>query len=217
MATRRPSVPKAKFGAGLAPEPVVKSSTPDPGSGAHLTEASQPAASGASKPRERRATTAPTTRRHEDGVVHTSTPGPVPARRFSGRLIVLLVSLVVITIFLVPSVRLYLEQRAEITALQEDIAAKELAQKEFETQLQRWDDPAFVKQQARDRVSMLMPGETGYWVYGADESTELVGGAAESNGSTTAKDATTVTDTPWIDALWTAVQSSAKVQAAPAP
>ncbi|MFQ4147751.1 septum formation initiator family protein [Arthrobacter sp. LAPM80] len=239
MATRRPSVPKAQFPTGIgsapgkpAPKPAVESATPGPGHNATPAEGGgSPSAekSGSAKAaraksgkgkaagRERQLASGPNRRSHQDGVVHAAADRPVPARSFSGRLLVLGLVMGVVTLLLAPNVHTFLEQRAEITALRNDIVAKEAQQSANQAELARWDDPAYIKQQARDRVSMLMPGETGYWVYGSN-GVMAIDGAAAAGKQATAKSATEITVVPWVDSLWSAVQESAKVKApAPAP
>lgn len=246
MATRRPSVPKATFTAGIgsaadkaAEKAAQPSTTPEPGSDGSPTHRGGKAGSGttgngtagkagsgksgtgaAGGKNERQRASGPNSRSHQDGVVHDSGNSPVPARSFSGRLLVLGLAMGVVTLLLAPNVHTFLEQRAEISALHADIAAKEAQQDAYASELARWDDPAYIKQQARDRVSMLMPGETGYWVYGAngvealDDSVDAAKAAAVQ--ATTAKNATSLSVEPWVDSLWDAVQKSAEVQTAPA-
>ncbi|WP_347110293.1 septum formation initiator family protein [Paenarthrobacter sp. S56] len=95
---------------------------------------------------------------------------PVPAKAFSGRLLALAVVMIAITIMLAPTVRIFLEKRSEISALEAEIASKQAEQADLNKQLSRWQDPNYVKQQARDRINMVMPGETGYWVFGGHEA-----------------------------------------------
>ncbi|WP_434618063.1 FtsB family cell division protein [Arthrobacter sp. A5] len=131
-------------------------------------------------------------------------PRPVPARAFSGRLLALAVVLLTITVLLAPSVHTYLQQRAQITALSQDIAAKTQQQSDLKSELSRWSDPAYIKQQARDRVNMVMPGETGYWVYGAD------GISAQPEKSMDSKSqAAPNGNLPWVDGLWESIKRSA--------
>ncbi|MHA7306247.1 FtsB family cell division protein [Arthrobacter sp. TMN-49] len=216
MATRRPSVPNAQFTAGMGgtPEPTA---TPVAAQDSGPAESPATRAPGSSEPHTRQRASAPNSRNRRDGVIYTAGNSPVPARRFSGRLLVLGLTMGVVTVLLAPNVHTYLQQRAEISALRADIAAKEAQQGAYSAELLRWDDPAYIKQQARDRVSMLMPGETGYWVYGANgvaatqDSVDAAKAAAVQ--ATTAKKATEVTVEPWVDALWGAVQKSAEVQA----
>lgn len=146
---------------------------------------------------------------------------PVPARTFSGRLLVIGLLMVVITVVLAPNVSTFLQQRAEIAALEADIAAKKNLNSNYQTELNRWDDPEYVKQQARDRVSMLMPGETGYWVYGANGTENQNPALAPANSA--AIESTSVSSEPWVDGLWKALVKSAqpevekKAASTPAP
>ena len=220
MATRRPSVPKAQFTSGLkgAPEapadPAPKSTTTAPDSGARPTNAK-------ADKRERQPTSKPQSRDTQDGVIHPAGNSPVPARSFSGRLIVLGITMGVVTILLAPNVHTFVTQRTEIAQLREDISARQAQQDAYASELQRWDDPAYIKQQARDRVSMLMPGETGYWVYGGEDVEGAQNSVDEAKAAaveaTTAKKATEATEDPWVDSLWDAVKKSAQVQAPAAP
>ncbi len=221
---RRPSVPKAHFTAGMGGASAKagsgtkdSSTTPAPGSGVPPTSGAGAAGGKTAEKRVRKTASGPNSRNRQDGVVHAAGNSPVPARSFSGRLLVLGLTLGVFTVLLAPNVHTFLQQRAEISELRENIAASQSQLDQYEGELARWDDPAYVKKQARDRVSMLMPGETGYWVYGAngvdgpDKSAEEAKAAAAK--ANTAKNATQLSVQPWVDSLWDAVQKSAQVQA----
>ncbi|MGJ9403205.1 FtsB family cell division protein [Arthrobacter sp. KK5.5] len=125
---------------------------------------------------------------------------PVPARSFSGRMLALAVVLVAITILLLPSVGTYMTQRAEMGELRESIAAKQAEQAELNEQIARWDDPVYIKQQARDRINLVMPGERKYMVIGSAGEDPVV--ESQSPGEVR-------TDLPWVDALWDTVKRSA--------
>lgn len=125
---------------------------------------------------------------------------PVPARAFSGRMLALAVILVVVTVLLLPSVGTYMSQRSEIAQLQSSIAEKQQQQDDLKTQISRWDDPAYVKAQARNRINLVMPGEKKYMVVGATGDDSAVG--PQSVGDVR-------TDLPWVDSLWDTVVRSA--------
>lgn len=239
MATRRPKVPSAQFTAGSDKAPAVadeqpltpvSESAPSPKKTARRTPVSAGKAP-AGKARTASAADAPTAhgpghhahsqeRSRQDGVIHDASSTPVPARSFSGRLLVIGLAMAAITVVLAPNVHTFMEQRAEISALKQDIAQKTQQQATYQSELARWNDPAFVKQQARDRVSMLMPGETGYWVYGADGVEAITGSAdadkAAAAAATSAKNATEVTTEPWVDRLLSSIQKSSQVAVDPA-
>lgn len=124
---------------------------------------------------------------------------PIPAKSFSGRLLALAVVLVTITVLLAPSVRTYLLQQGELNTLRDEIAALEQSQLESERQLARWEDPAYIKAQARERIFLVMPGETRYVVVGDSVlGEEAVGSSGEAPQ-----------DLPWVDALWNSIERSA--------
>jgi cell division protein FtsB len=128
---------------------------------------------------------------------------PVPAKAFSGRMLALAVVMVAITIMLAPTVKIFIDKRAEIAALESDIADSKATQDNLKRQVSRWQDPNYVKQQARDRINMVMPGETGYWVFGSD----LPAGASGSQPS--AAETQDPADVPWVDSLWDSIRRSA--------
>ncbi|GAA3276227.1 septum formation initiator family protein [Paenarthrobacter aurescens] len=128
---------------------------------------------------------------------------PVPAKAFSGRMLALAVVMIAITILLAPTVKIFLEKRAEISALEAEIAGRKAEQAELNKQLSRWQDPNYVKQQARDRINMVMPGETGYWVFGGEEAAGTPGGRTGSGSSANPE------NLPWVDALWESIRRSA--------
>jgi cell division protein FtsB len=128
---------------------------------------------------------------------------PVPAKAFSGRMLALAVVMIAITIMLAPTVKIFIDKRAEIAGLEADIAARKAQQDGLRLQVSRWQDPNYVKQQARDRINMVMPGETGYWVFGSDLPAGTTSGQA---GTGSAQDPANL---PWVDSLWESIRRSA--------
>lgn len=88
--------------------------------------------------------------------------------RFTGRAAVLVLVLAVLTVSYASSLRAYLQQRSHIGDLKAQIAEREASINDLEREKKRWDDPAYVKAQARARFGYLMPGEAGFEVIGAD-------------------------------------------------
>lgn len=123
---------------------------------------------------------------------------PVPAKAFSGRLLVLAMVMIVVIVLLTPSVNTYLHQRSDITALQTEIAEQKEKSASLESELQRWEDPNYIKQQARERIFLVMPGETRYLVKGED-GVETVEQEAQEEEA----------DLKWVDSLWDSVKRSA--------
>ncbi|PRZ18124.1 FtsB family cell division protein [Nesterenkonia sandarakina] len=125
----------------------------------------------------------------------------VPERTFPGRMIVLSIVVLVVISFLVPTVNSFFQQRSEMNELQSQIAAEQEEQAQLQSELMRWDDPDFVRQQARERINLVMPGERRYQVMGeAEESAEEL----DELDSTEVRH-----DLPWAEALWDSLVRSA--------
>ena len=79
----------------------------------------------------------------------------------------------------------------------------------LEDQKKRFDDPAYIQQQARERFGWVMPGEVGYRVIGSD---------GEVRGEVPTLDAPTEAATEeWYDKLWGSVQTAGTPEADVAP
>ncbi|WAH98745.1 FtsB family cell division protein [Arthrobacter sp. MMS18-M83] len=210
MATRRPKVPRADA-LGRSPQKnpdgghVIRAdfgesrkATPTPQeapahAGSKTSSTAKPEGSAQSKPK-------PASKAHPGKDKAT---GPVPAKAFSGRMLALAVVMVAITIMLAPTVKIFLEKKAEISALEADIASKQAEQAGLKKQITRWQDPNYVKQQARDRINMVMPGEAGYWVFGGGVPAGTPGGRTGSGASGSPA------NLPWVDGLWESIRRSA--------
>lgn len=79
--------------------------------------------------------------------------------------------LLVLVISYASSLRAWLQQRDEIAAARADIAQTQASVDALEQAKLRWQDPAYVQQQARERFGWVLPGEVGYRVIGTDGTT----------------------------------------------
>jgi cell division protein FtsB len=92
-------------------------------------------------------------------------------------------------------VREYIAQRRQIDQLQAE-QAQTLAQlRALSAEQRRLTDPAYIEQQARDRLHLCLPGQTCY----------IVIGPRSGHGGTRAATAAT---TPWYDQLWHSVRQA---------
>ncbi|MDR2566237.1 MAG: septum formation initiator family protein [Bifidobacteriaceae bacterium] len=74
--------------------------------------------------------------------------------------IVLLVMIGLLAFSLIfPTLRLYMAQQLQTAELKAQVEAASKVNEELAAQLKRWDDPAYVKAQARQRLSFAMPGD----------------------------------------------------------
>lgn len=65
-------------------------------------------------------------------------------------------------VVLAPTVGLLLEQRRDIAALEAQVAEQREHVDTLEVEVARWDDPAYIEAQARDRLFFVYPGETSF-------------------------------------------------------
>ncbi|HEX2893972.1 MAG TPA: septum formation initiator family protein [Marmoricola sp.] len=97
-----------------------------------------------------------------------ATAAPAPRARFTNRAAILLVVLAVLVISYASSMRAYLQQRDQIDSLKQRIASSKVDIAKAEREKRRWQDPAYVEAQARERFGWVLPGETSYQVLGAN-------------------------------------------------
>ena len=71
---------------------------------------------------------------------------------------------VVLLVTLVPTARSLARQRAEIDALATQVAQQQSQVASLQAEQERWTDPAYVEQQARDRLKFVKVGDRSYTV-----------------------------------------------------
>jgi cell division protein FtsB len=127
-------------------------------------------------------------------------PGAQPAERarFTSRAAVLAVVLCAIALSLAYPVREYIAQRRQIDQLQAQSAQTAAQLARLQAEAARLNDPAYIEQQARDRLHYCMPRQTCY---------VIIGGQPASNAG---KAAAAVAGTPWYERLWSSVQQADK-------
>lgn len=84
--------------------------------------------------------------------------------RLSGFSVLIIALTVMGVLILAPNLRILVEQRQQIAALQATQNQQKQELTQLEAQRARWDDPAYVRAQARDRLYFVMPGEVSYLV-----------------------------------------------------
>ena len=92
--------------------------------------------------------------------------------RFSGFTFLMLGLVVLAVVVLAPNLRILIEQRQQIAALQSTVDATEQSVNELGEDVARWSDPAYIESQARERLFYVFPGDVSYLVMGdADTAT----------------------------------------------
>jgi cell division protein FtsB len=127
------------------------------------------------------------------------------ATRSLRRILVLASIFVLLAITLVPTLRSYLRQQGDIDAMREQVAGQRVKVEELQKEQARWNDDAYVEQQARERLKFVKVGDRSYTVIDGDpEQPETPGVAAAP---------TSKQDSPWYGRVW----ESAKVADRGAP
>ncbi|GAB78015.1 FtsB family cell division protein [Austwickia chelonae] len=118
------------------------------------------------------------------------------------RLAMLGAVLLFLALMLMPTLRAWYEQRHELDAMRAKVASQEQTVRELTEEKGRWEDPAYVEQQARKRLKLVKPGEVAYTVIGAEGVDETREG--EIRGSLVAP----VQDEQmsWFSKIWASVE-----------
>ena len=121
-------------------------------------------------------------------------------RRSSGRALALSFILFFLALTLAPPIKHYFTQRAQISALHAQLVSDNKALDDARKELLLWQDPEYVKSQARERLHFVLPGERQYIVTGTDQNTE--------NEPTTKVSASLVDGQPWYTRLIASISES---------
>jgi len=88
--------------------------------------------------------------------------------RGKARPLALIAIIFIFTLTLAPPIKNYFTQRAQISALKSQVATDRTALEQARAELSTWQDPNYVKSQARERLHFVMPGERQYIVTGSE-------------------------------------------------
>jgi len=120
--------------------------------------------------------------------------------RFSGFTVLMLVVIVMFVVIIAPGLRVYVEQRQQLAALQADVDAKNSQNDQLGAEIARWSDPAYIKAEARDRLYYVMPGETSFLV---------IDDVPPATGDTSSvSDTISTTQVDWLSSLFASGMSA---------
>jgi cell division protein FtsB len=131
--------------------------------------------------------------------------------RFTSRATVLVLVLCSLVAILAYPARQYINQRDEIAAQRAKVEQARRAVEELTAEKARWQDPEFVKAQARQRLHYAMPGETPFTA--ADPAPSATPGKPSGSGS----GGSAAKALPWYTTVWNSVDAAASPSPAPAP
>jgi hypothetical protein len=96
-------------------------------------------------------------------------------------------------------VRAFFQQRALMADAEAERATLQTTLADLQEQQRRWDDPAYVRAQARERLGFTMPGEVGLVVVGSEDVTAPPPPTGPVVPALAA-------DRPWWQRLWAGVE-----------
>lgn len=111
------------------------------------------------------------------------------------------VVLMVLAVLLAPALRSYVAQQQQIAALKQHVADQRATVADLEQQREAWDDPAYIKAEARSRLKFVMPGERAYNVIDPPKKA-----TPKPVSPVKAATKTVQQDRPWFGNLWRSVE-----------
>lgn len=124
---------------------------------------------------------------------------------------ILLSILVVLAVTLAPTARSFLRQRGEIAALQDKVVQQQQSVADLQREQARWADPAYVEQQARERLKFVKVGDRSYSVI--DPATE----APKPPDSAVVAAPQADANAPWYGQVWQSMRLADQPSAGMAP
>lgn len=192
MAPRRPTAPQA--GAARARVPARPAGPPRTGSGRD-----RPPSAGRASSRPQSTPGTPPAGLAAVSVARSRPPLIRPMTMLSGVVVVLV-------LLLAPYVRPWVTQRSQIEAGNEQVRALQREVEQLTEERRRWEDPAYVRAQARERLHFVMPGETGYVVLDDQAPVRQAPDPRSAAAATLPADAGGVDPGPWYAKVWNSVK-----------
>ena len=128
--------------------------------------------------------------------------------RFSGFTVVMLGVLILAVIVLAPNLRILIEQRQQIAALQAAVDGTSASVDAFNSEVARWQDPAYIATQARERLYYVFPGDISYLVVAGSHQAATPDGAPISTEVQT-------TRVDWLQTLLASIYTAGLTDAPP--
>jgi cell division protein FtsB len=119
----------------------------------------------------------------------------------TARAAILAVAVASVALALALPFKVWVAQRGQIASLQSQTRDQEQRVAALKRQQQRWQDPAYIEQQARLRLHYAMPGEKTYVVLGKPKKHHKAAATAQAGPTLSG---------PWYSRLWQSVEAAGK-------
>ena len=124
---------------------------------------------------------------------------------WDARTATILVVFVIGVLTLAPSIQNWFSYRQQIADMQAQVDAAKKNVTDMTSERKRWDDPVYVRAQARQRLYYVLPGEVSYLVMDAgsvntsDNSGTVGASLADAKNTTQISNKVTATSNNWVD------------------
>lgn len=129
---------------------------------------------------------------------------------FALHMFFLVLTIILAVVIVLPTLTHYLDQRAEVRLTEMKMAEAQARTASLESELKQWNDPEFIRMQARSRLGYVAPGETLYVVTNPEI---IVGGTSPVDRERAEYENTVASLTPWYLTLWESVEIAGKTDA----
>jgi len=102
------------------------------------------------------------------------TPARRPRRAITGRALVLGTLVILLLVVLASPLNRYFQSRSALNDAAQKLRDDKARLTQLHKQLDRWGDPGYVQQQARERLQYAMPGDTVYVVVDRGQKNDIV-------------------------------------------
>jgi cell division protein FtsB len=141
---------------------------------------------------------------------------PGRRNRLTGRAALLALVLCALVIALAYPTRQYIAQRSDIADQRREARQAKERVEQLREQKARWQDPEYVRTQAREQLHYVMPGEDGYNV-AAPAPTASGGHKSAGNPGDAGGQAAAAAHRPWYANLWDGTDHADAAAPAPTP
>lgn len=131
-------------------------------------------------------------------------PSRHPRTTFTARAAILALALASVMVAVALPFKVWLGQRGSISSLHAQIHAEQQRLAQLQAEHQRWNDPSYVEQQARQRLHYVLPGRKTYVVLGR---------TPHKKGSSSVS-AAAASSAPWYSTLWQSMQAAGGITVA---
>jgi cell division protein FtsB len=127
------------------------------------------------------------------------------ASNFDARNALVLVMIVVGVVTVAPNVQTFFSYRQQISDMQAQVDAEKKQLADMIVERKRWDDPVYVRSQARQRLYYVLPGEVSYLVMDAgsvntsDKSGTVGAMLADRRNTSVISSSILTTSENWVD------------------